>query len=117
MPVNLIKPSTRLLELRQINAALEALAGGGSGGGLAGTATVTLTQAVLQHSQTVAAAGVTASKVVLVSLAPALDTDENDPELLDVVALRATPGTDAITFGLTFNVPTVGPIKLNWSAT
>ena len=83
---------------------------------VAGTATVTLSAAAFQHSQTVAAVGVTPESVVLVSLAPVADDDANDPELLDVVALWATPGTDQITFGLTFSTKTVGPIKLNWSA-
>jgi hypothetical protein len=84
--------------------------------GLGDVATVTVPVAAFQHSETVAAVGVTPASVVLVSLAPALDADANDPELLDCVSLWATPGTDTITFGLTFAVPTVGPIKLNWSA-
>lgn len=84
--------------------------------GLADTATVTLGTAAFQHSETVAAVGVTPASVVLVSLAPVVDADANDPEMLDVVALWATPGTDTITFGLTFSTKTVGPVKLNWSA-
>lgn len=87
-----------------------------TGAGLAGTATVTIPTAAFQHSETVAAVGVTPASVVLVGLSPAVDADDNDPELLDVVALWATPGTDQITFGLTFSTPAVGPVKLNWSA-
>lgn len=86
------------------------------GAGLAGTATVTLSAAAFQHSQTVAAVGVTPAKVILASLAPALDADDNDPELLDLVTVWGVPGTDQITFGLTFSAPTSGPVKLNWSA-
>lgn len=80
------------------------------------TATITIPAAAFQYSQAVAAPGITSDSVVLVSLAPAVDADDNDPEMLDVVALWATPGTDEITFGLTFDTPTVGPVKLNWSA-
>ena len=117
--MNLIKQAGRELERKQINAALADLQSqisGGGGGGLAGAATVTLSAAAFQHSETVAAVGVLPASVVLVSLAPALDADDNDPELLDCVSLWATPGTDTITFGLTFSTKTVGPVKLNWSA-
>lgn len=107
------------LKVVRVNAAetdFELATPSAGGAGLSGTATVTLSAAAFQHSQTVAAVGVTPAKTVLVSLAPALVTDENDPELLDCVSLWGTPGTDTITFGLTFSIPSVGPVKLNWSA-
>lgn len=111
--------SGNALKVMRVNAAatgFELAAASAGGAGLAGTATVTLTTAQFQHSQTVAAVGVTPSKVMVVSLAPALDADDNDPELLDLVAVWGVPGTDQITFGLTFSTPTSGPVKLNWSA-
>jgi hypothetical protein len=107
------------LKVVRVNAAEDAFelaTSSGGGGGLAGTATVTLTTAAFQHTETVAAVGVTPAKTILVSPAPAVDADQNDPEMLDCVALWGTPGTDTITFGLTFSTRTVGPVKLNWSA-
>lgn len=97
---------------------LSATGGGGGGGGLGGVATVTVpTQSgQLEHTQTVSAVGVTPSSVVIVSLAGAQDTDENDPELLDVTSLWATPLSGQITIGLTFATPTSGPINVKWSA-
>lgn len=87
-------------------------------GQFSGVATVTIAQQLgaLEHTQTVSAPGVTPSSHILVSLAPAQDTDENDPELLDVTSLWAAPGTDQITIGVTFAVPASGPILINWSA-
>lgn len=107
------------LKVVRVNAgesAFELATPSSGGAGLAGTATVTLSAAAFQHSQTVAAVGVTPANTIMVSLAPSLVTDENDPELLDCVSLWGTPGTDTITFGLTFSIPSVGPVKLNWSA-
>ena len=47
-------------------------------------------------------------------LAPVADTDENDPELLDLVVLHATPkpSTGEIEFLITFSSPTSGPIPI-----
>lgn len=87
-----------------------------SGGGLSGTATVTVPAFSLSHTETVAATGVTPSSIITPTLAPHLDTDENDAEFLSIVALSALAGTNQITFTLAFAVPTAGPIKLNWRA-
>lgn len=81
-----------------------------------GTATVTVPANSWSHAQTVTATGVTPSSVVLCSVAPHLDADENDPELLDLVSLSALPGTDQVTITALFSEPTSGPIKVNWSA-
>lgn len=90
----------------------------GSGGGsspLAGTATVTPTLNSSEWRETVAAVGVTGASRIVPVLGAFADTDENDPEFLDIGAISAIPGTDAITFVLNFLTPTSGPIKLNWS--
>lgn len=81
-----------------------------------GTATVTVPANSLSHTETVAATGVTASNVAMICVAPHLDSDENDAELLDIGAISAAPGTDTLTIDLAFLTPTQGPIKLNWSA-
>ncbi len=86
-----------------------------SGASLTGTATVTLTNA-FSVTQTVSAPGVTATDTVFGSLAAHDDTDENDPELLDLVALSLRPGTDQLTVTLTFSQVTNGPVKINWGA-
>lgn len=88
--------------------------GGGGGGSLSGQVTVTIPTAALQHFETVAAVGVAPGSIVAVSLANALDSDWNDPELLDADALWCIPGTDTLQIGATFTVPAVGPIKINW---
>ena len=51
-----------------------------------------------------------------VALATALDSDENSPEMLDLVTLWGDPGTNQITIGATFDTPTSGSISINWSA-
>lgn len=81
-----------------------------------GTATVTVPNNQLQWQETVTATGVVPSDVVLPTIAPHLDADENDAEMLDVMAISALAGTDQITVILAFATPTAGPIKLNWMA-
>jgi len=83
---------------------------------VAGMATVTVPANALEHTETVSAAGVTAGRIVVAGIAPHLDGDENDAELLDIVALSAAPGSGQITFDIAFSAPTQGAIKLNWSA-
>lgn len=86
------------------------------GGTLTGSATITVADNAIEDTQTVTATGVTSSNVVSVWLAPHTDDDENSPELLDIAALQATPGTDQLTITAAFLTPTSGPIKLQWSA-
>lgn len=83
---------------------------------LTGSATITVADNAIEDTQTVTATGVTSSNVVSVWLAPHTDDDENSPELLDIAALQATPGTDQLTITAAFLTPTSGPIKLQWSA-
>lgn len=90
--------------------------GVGGGGTLSGTATVNLPDGagVLEWRETVAKAGILPADAIGLFLAPALDTDENDPELLDLLTMSASAGTDRITINMTFLQPTSGPIKLIW---
>lgn len=81
-----------------------------------GTATITVANNALEHSQTVTATGVVPADVVVLSVAPHLDSDENDAELLDIMTLSAAPGTDQITVTIAFATRTAGAIKLNWMA-
>lgn len=81
-----------------------------------GLASVTVPNNRLEWSETVTATGVTGSSVVLLSIAPHADSDENDAEMLDVMAMSAAPGTDQITVELAFATPTAGVVKLNWMA-
>jgi hypothetical protein len=83
---------------------------------LSGQGVVTLTAAAFEHTQTVAATGVTPASRVFASVAPHSNDDENDPELLDVLALSAAPGAGTVEFTLAFGTPTRGPVKINWSA-
>jgi hypothetical protein len=91
----------------------------GAASGLAGVATITppnTNGGVYEWGETVAAAGVTAASKILLSLAATVDSDENDPEFLNIASMQGTARTGQITFNLTFNEPTSGPILINWSA-
>jgi hypothetical protein len=83
---------------------------------LSGASTLTLATPRREHSETVAAVGVTTLNRVVVDLAPADDANENDPEMTDLVSLSARAGTDTITFTVCFSELTSGPINLIWSA-
>lgn len=89
----------------------------GSGGGSVLKGQVVATVAgVLAHTETLAAVGVTPSMVIVPTLAPHGDTDENHETLLSVVALTATAGTGQITVNLAFSELTSGPIRINYLA-
>lgn len=70
----------------------------------------------LEHQQVVSAPGVTLASRLFVTLAPASDADENDPEMTDMLALAASPGAGSLTVTAAFAAPMSGPIKINWSA-
>lgn len=70
-----------------------------------------------EYRETITLAGVTASNSIAIKLAPALDTDENDPEMLDVVTLVAIPGTGTFDALITFDHPHSGVIKLQYQVT
>jgi len=86
------------------------------GGGIGGLATITVPNSRVEWEETVTATGVTGTSRIMLSLAPALDSDENDPSFLDVMNMSAAPGTGQMTVSMAFRVPAAGPIKLNWSA-
>lgn len=87
-------------------------------GPLSGTASLTVPDPAgrLEHLETLAAPGVTASNRLFVGLAPVDDGDENDPELTDLICLSALAGSNSIAVTATFGGRMSGPIKLNWSA-
>lgn len=91
-----------------------------AGGSLSGAATITLPtnagRGVLEWTQTVAATGVTVASIVICQLAQGVDADENTADMVDLVALSASPAADAITFNATFAIPHSGPMAINWSA-
>lgn len=69
-----------------------------------------------ERQATVAAPGVTPASAIEIVLAPSADDDENDPELLDLLTIAATPATDTFDAILTFGTLTSGPIKIRWRA-
>ena len=85
-------------------------------GPFTGTGVLTVADNALEALSVIAAPGVLPASIVMVSLAPSLDADENSPELLDLVTLWAEAGTDQITLNATFSDPTSGAVKINWSA-
>lgn len=89
--------------------------GGGGGSGISGEATVTVT-AGLEHTETVAAVGVLPAMKVFLAIAPHDDDDENNPLMLDILAISGTAGTDTIDVNIAFGARTSGPIKLNYLA-
>ncbi len=81
-----------------------------------GVATVTVPNNRLEWVETVTATGVVPADVVVPTIGAHVDADENDAEMLDVMALSATAGTDQITVTMAFATPTAGPIKISWMA-
>jgi hypothetical protein len=57
-------------------------------------------------------ASVVSTSVIELKYGIYADTDENDPELLDIVTMYAKPLTGSFDVILTFNAPTSGIIKL-----
>lgn len=84
--------------------------------GLSGSATITLPSGlgVFEWTETVAASGVVPSDRLLILLAPDLDSDENDTEMLGLTTLVGSAGTNQITITASFDSPEAGPIKLYW---
>jgi len=90
---------------------------GPAGGSISGVATLSVTHpGALEWVQVFSATGVLPSSRIILSIAGTDDNAENDPELLDVLSLWATPGTDQLTIGITFGALSSGPIPINWSA-
>lgn len=83
---------------------------------LSGDASITVPLNSYYHAETVTATGLTDTSRVLLGLAPHLDTDDNSPELLDILSMSGQSGTDTLTITATFATPTSGLIKLYWRA-
>lgn len=81
--------------------------------GILKTATVTV-GGTNEHNELVTDADVNSSSTIILSLAGVSDSDENDPELLDVVGMSAKAGTGNFTVTMSFLQKTSGPIKLNY---
>lgn len=88
--------------------------GGGGGGVLKGTAAVTPVGFGYEAEATVTVTGAAAGMVVMVSVAPHDDADENHESMLAIAALRGTAGTDQVTLFAAFSEPTAGPVKLSY---
>jgi hypothetical protein len=97
-------------------AASEIAALGGGGGALAGQVILTVPNNATSAEATLTATGVTPANVVMIGLAPHSDDDENAVDLIDLLGVAATPGTDEITVIASFATPHAGPIRFNWSA-
>jgi hypothetical protein len=89
---------------------------GGGTGGLAGQVILTVPNNSTSAEATLNATGVTPSSIVMIGLAPHTDADENAVDLIDLLSVAATPGTDEITVIASFATPHAGPIRFNWSA-
>ena len=72
---------------------------------------------VREWRESVAAPGVTPASRVQLGLAPAEDSQENDPELLFPIAMWARPAKDSLQIGAAFAHPVAGAVNLIWSAT
>lgn len=86
------------------------------GGGLSGLATVSAYQDNYYIEEAVAAPGVAPANRIIAAIAPHAETDDNHEALLNLQVISAGAGTNEIIFRLTFNEPTDGAIKVNWSA-
>ncbi len=99
----------------RVKAKIDALPGG-SGGGLSGTAIVTLPRTpTVQWQEIVAAPGVVAGSNIFAQFAAGEDGDENEAWALS--ALHPPIGralTNEIEFTVQFASPEAGPIKINW---
>jgi hypothetical protein len=84
----------------------------GGGGGTWNPITVTIPSPKDQHRQTIVDAAVTLTSVIELMLAPVPDTDENSPDMMDLILMHAIPGTGTFDVLITFSVATSGPIKL-----
>lgn len=96
----------------------DTLAGVLGGTSLKGVATITVPGPLgfQEWTETVAAAGITTSHLIIAALAPTTETDENETDMLDVQSIVALSLVDQILFSVTFATNTSGRIKLNWSA-
>lgn len=73
---------------------------------------VTVPNNRFEHTQSVSVSGILSANLIDLRLAPGDVEDENEPGGLDIIGMDAIPGTDEITFTLSFREPTNGPINL-----
>ena len=83
---------------------------------VSGAVSVTVPPFSYECSQVVSAVGVKPSNLVLLSVAPHADSDENSETMLDVSAMSAAAGTNQITVTMGFLTPTAGLVRLNFLA-
>lgn len=86
----------------------------GLGGGPWQTTTINVANRSIECRQVITDVSVFPTSVIVIALAPALDTDENDPELIDLGSLAAIPGSGSFEVVATFLSPHSGPIKLQY---
>lgn len=89
-----------------------AASGGGGGSVISGVGAITVPNNAFEHSETIVAVGITLFSQVMVGLAPMLDSDENDPEMVDLITLSGQAGTDLIDIKIAFSEPTAGQINI-----
>lgn len=85
-----------------------------SGAGVVTAGAGILNMGVYEASSVIVDAIVTAASRISLFLAPSLDTDENDPELLDIASMVAVPATGSFTAKLAFLNPVTGPVKIQY---
>ena len=90
-----------------------AAAGGGSSAWSAISVDMGATR-TKQYSGSVAALGLIAGDVVDIRLADTDATDENEPDALDLVFIRAQAKADAFDVVMVFSEYQSGPVKLIW---
>lgn len=91
-------------------------AGGGGGSALPWNAVVVTVdlRGSYQHEQTIADASIVAGDVIDIRLDDCDVDDENEPDMLDLILMRAKAGTGTVEIVLTFLQRTSGPVKLLW---
>lgn len=67
---------------------------------------------VYDYEQTVTDAAVSGTSKIMLSLDPGADTDENEPEFIDLINMTAFPSAGSFTLSMTFREPHSGPIKI-----
>ena len=86
------------------------------GGATVSSATIIMARGFEVYA-TVTDATIAPGDLVMISIAPGTDDDENTADMLDLVTISATAGTGQFAACLTFAVITSGPIKINyWKA-
>lgn len=88
--------------------------GGGSLVWISATLNLAAGRGVFEHYQTITDAAVLPASVIQIKLSPVSANDENDPELLGLEEIVATPGTGQFDVVATFTELHSGPIKVQY---